>query len=167
MKLAISPLLLVVTLWLFCCSTDNGNTASNADEDMSDTETTNGTASITEVDFAGGENQYTFSATISSPDLGCQQYADWWEVIDINGNLLYRRILSHSHVNEQPFTRAGGPLTISENTEVYVRAHMNTTGYGSKVFKGSIAKGFVSDNLDVEFAKSLEEVAPLPGGCAF
>ena len=113
------------------------------------------------------ENQYIFSVTISSPDLGCQQYADWWEIIDTDGNLLSRRILAHSHVNEQPFTRAGAPTNISSATEVYIRAHMNTTGYGIKVFKGSVANGFTSDNLEVEFAKDLEKIEPLPSNCAF
>ena len=68
---------------------------------------------------------------------------------------------------EQPFTRSGGPVAISENTVVYIRAHMNTTSYGSSVFKGSIADGFASENLDTEFAKGLEEIAPLPANCAF
>ena len=130
-------------------------------------ETTEDVAAITDVSVSGEENQYTFSVTISSPDLGCQQFANWWEIIDLDGNLLYRRILAHSHVNEQPFTRAGGPVVISSTTEFYIRAHMNTTSYGIKVFKGSVSDGFLADNLDMEFAKDLEEVAPLPTGCAF
>jgi len=129
--------------------------------------TTEGLAQVTEATASGQDGQYNFSVTISSPDLGCQQYADWWEVIDLDGNLLYRRILAHSHVDEQPFTRSGGPVAISEDTEVYIRAHMNTTSYGSQVFKGSVAGGFTSQNLDTDFAKGLEEMNPLPTNCAF
>jgi hypothetical protein len=44
---------------------------------------------------------------------------------------------------------------------------MNTTSYGSKVFKGSVTDGFTSSNLDTDFAKDLEELTPLPGNCAF
>jgi hypothetical protein len=149
------------------CSSDAKNATLSSEDEIESSETTDGKASITEVSFSGEENQYTFNVTISSPDLGCKQYADWWEVIDIDGNLIYRRILAHSHVDEQPFTRSGGPVAISENTEVYIRAHMNTTSFGTMVFKGSVAAGFASQNLEADFAKDVEKNEPLPTGCAF
>lgn len=167
MKLSMFSFLIYVGLWMTCCSSSDNTTNENTLTKEELQETTKGVAQVTDVSISGNDNQYNFNVTISSPDLGCNQYANWWEIIDLDGNLLYRRILGHSHVNEQPFTRSGGPVTISENTEVYVRAHMNTTSYGSKVFKGSIANGFTPENLDVGFAKSLEEIAPLPTGCAF
>lgn len=168
MKVSISSFLILIVLWMTCCSSSDNTVDPNIGmEEEEISESTDGISAITEVTVSGEENQYSFSVTISSPDLGCQQYANWWEVIDLDGNLLYRRILAHSHVDEQPFTRSGGPVSISENTEVYIRAHMNTTSYGSSVFKGSVANGFTSENLTVEFAKGLEEVAPLPSGCAF
>lgn len=168
MKISLSYLSAILVLWMTCCSSSDDVVNSNVGmEEEGMQETNEGVASVTEVSISGEENQYTFSITISSPDLGCQQYADWWEVIGLNGNLIYRRILAHSHVNEQPFTRSGGPVNISDNTEVYIRAHMNTTGYGAQVFKGSVTTGFTSDNLDNEFAKDLEEESPLPGDCAF
>jgi len=166
MKFSISHFLLILLLGMSCCSSDSEKELNTMEEDDV-TETTEGVVRVTDVTVTEQDGEYTFRVTISSPDLGCNQYANWWEVIDLDGNLLYRRILGHSHVNEQPFTRSGGPVTILENTEVYVRAHMNTTGYGSTVFKGSVANGFSSDNLDAEFAKGLKEVAPLPSGCAF
>lgn len=122
---------------------------------------------ITDVTVSGDKNNYEFNVTVKSPDTGCDQYADWWEVFDLNGKLIYRRILAHSHVNEQPFTRAGGPIEISKDLEVYVRAHMNNSGYGSQVFKGSVEKGLSAANLELEFAKDLEQVAPLPIRCDF
>lgn len=82
-------------------------------------------AVVTAVSFTGTPDDYTFSVEISSPDTGCDQYADWWEVFDKEGELIYRRILGHSHVNEQPFTRSGGAVKIQEDTFVYIRAHMN------------------------------------------
>ena len=167
MKLSIFSFLLYLVLWMTCCSSSDISIDPNipAEEEMQ--ETTKGVARVTDVSVAGNDNQYSFNVTISSPDLGCIQYANWWEIIDLDGNLLYRRILGHSHIKEQPFTRSGDPFTISENTEVYIRAHMNTSSYGSNVFKGSISNGFASENLNVEFAKGLEEIAPLPTGCAF
>ncbi len=126
-----------------------------------------GVAEVTNVTVSGDENSYTLSVTIKSPDTGCTQYADWWEVFDLAGNLIYRRILTHSHVNEQPFTRSGGPVEIASDLEIYIRVHMNNSGYSNKVFRGSMAKGFLAENLDIEFAKDLETEEPLPTGCDF
>ena len=168
MKAPITSLLLILVLWMSCCSSDEKTVLQNENAEQEEMqETTDGVAIVTEVSVAGQENRYTFDVTISSTDLGCEQYADWWEVIDLDGNLLYRRILAHSHVDEQPFKRSGGEVAIDANTEVYIRAHMNTTGYGEKVFNGSVADGFASVNLSPEFAEELAESEPLPSGCAF
>jgi len=84
-----------------------------------------------------------------------------------DGRLLYRRILAHSHVNEQPFTRSGSPVNIAKDEIVYIRAHMNNKGYGDVVFKGSVSAGFNQETLETTFASELETTAPLPNGCAF
>ena len=106
-----------------------------------------------------------FSVGIKSPDTGCDQYANWWEVITPQGVLLYRRILAHSHITEQPFVRSGGPVAIDETTEVYVRAHMHPTGYGGVAYKGSVGTGFTAFELDAEFASALATTEPLPVSC--
>lgn len=89
------------------------------------------------------------------------------EIIDEEGNLLYRRILSHSHVNEQPFVRSGGPVDIAENSFIYIRGHMNTNGYGTKVFSGTITDGLKEDFLEEDFAIELAEANPQPSECVF
>jgi hypothetical protein len=104
---------------------------------------------------------------VSSPDSGCDQYADWWEVLSEDGGLLYRRVLLHSHVDEQPFIRSGGPVPIAQDTVVFVRAHMNTVGYGGQVLKGSVASGFESVEVRADFASDAETQLPLPEDCAF
>lgn len=124
-------------------------------------------ASIVSVSATGTANNYTFNVGIKSTETGCDQYANWWEVISDEGELLYRRILAHSHVNEQPFVRSGGIIDISENQIVMVRAHMNTSGYGSDIFKGSVSQGFTKTTLASDFANELVNQAPLPDGCAF
>ena len=124
-------------------------------------------ARVTAVTTSGSPGAYSFSVTIESPDTGCDQYADWWEVVCPGGVLIYRRILAHSHVSEQPFRRSGGPVAIEPGDEVIVRAHMNTTGYSREVMRGSIEAGFAPTRTDGGFASELEEREPLPGRCAF
>jgi len=124
-------------------------------------------AAVVAVAASGSPGAYTLSVTVSSPDTGCDQYADWWEVLDEEGQLLYRRVLLHSHVGEQPFARSGGPVPIIAEQVVWVRAHMSVGGYGGTAFKGSVAGGFSAVELAADFAVELAEVEPLPQGCAF
>ena len=124
-------------------------------------------ADVLSVQVAGQPNGYQFSVQVSSPDTGCEQYADWWEVLSEDGQLLYRRVLLHSHVGEQPFTRSGGPLAVDANTPVIVRAHMNNGGYGGAALRGSVSGGFESVQLESGFAAEVEALPPLPNGCGF
>lgn len=127
-------------------------------------------AAVTDVKVSGSENNYNFSVTIKSPDKGCNQYADWWEVISVDGETLhYRRILAHSHVKEQPFDRSGGPVEIDPGEVVIVRAHMNNSGYsiGIVAMIGTIENGFKPIELEKGFGEDLEKLKPLPSGCAF
>jgi len=124
-------------------------------------------ANIVSVSVSGSEDNYTFSVGIKSPDTGCRQYADWWEVISKEGELIYRRILAHSHVGEQPFVRSGGKVKIKKQQTVFVRAHMNNSGYEGEVFKGSVENGFVKTEIDKTFGADLESISPQPVGCAF
>jgi len=124
-------------------------------------------ANILTVKVSGDPNAYQFGVEISSPDTGCDQYADWWEVLSEDGQLLYRRVLLHSHVDEQPFTRSGGPVPITSDAVVYVRAHMNTSRYGGSVLKGTVANGFKIVALESDFASEVESQQPLPEGCEF
>lgn len=121
-------------------------------------------ANVTAVEVRGEPGAYTFSVTVESPDIGCAQYADWWEVLDFDGGLIYRRILLHSHVDEQPFTRSGGPVPVAADVQVWVRAHMSTGGYGLGMF-GSPGAGF--EQRTTPRFRSAEQAPPQPDGCAF
>jgi hypothetical protein len=125
------------------------------------------TADVIAVQVSGEPGAYQFNVGILSPDKGCAQFADWWEVVSKDGKLLYRRVLLHSHVDEQPFTRSGGPVPIQPDTVVWVRAHMNTVGYGGIAFMGSLKTGFIQAKPDAGFAADLAKQAPLPDGCDF
>lgn len=124
-------------------------------------------ADVLSVKVSGKSGAYSFSVEVASPDTGCAQYADWWEVLTEEGELVYRRILSHSHTAEQPFVRSGGPVATEAETILIVRAHMHPEGYGGKAMKGTAAAGFEAIEFEAEFATDVETRPPQPDGCAF
>lgn len=126
-----------------------------------------GLARVLDVAVSGVAGAYNFSVTVESPDAGCERYADWWEVLTAKEQLLYRRVLLHSHTNEQPFTRTGGPVGIPADAEVIVRVHLHPDGYALQGLAGSPAAGFLPVELAPDFATALAELEPLPEGCAF
>lgn len=128
---------------------------------------TENTAQVLKVEATGEPNNYTFAVTVSSPDTGCDRYADWWEVITPKGELVYRRVLLHSHVDEQPFTRTGGTVAVQPQQEVIVRVHLSPNGYSTIALQGTVESGFSQVTLPDKFASSLASVEPLPDNCAF
>lgn len=124
-------------------------------------------ADVTAVSTSGSSGAYQFAVEIRSPDTGCERYADWWEIVDEEGALLYRRILAHSHVDEQPFTRSGGPVDVAPGQQIWVRAHLAPGGYGGQLFRGSVEGGFEAMVPPAGFAAGLDRQAPLPQDCAF
>ena len=124
-------------------------------------------ANVTKVIPKGEESSYHFSVTLASDETGCDQYANWWEVLSEEGELLYRRILIHSHPTMQPFTRSGGYVKIKKDDIVYVRAHMNKLGYVGDIFMGSVSTGFEKVEDFPDFNNSIETKAPLPIGCLY
>jgi len=124
-------------------------------------------ANIVKVTTTKSQDSYRFNITIKSLETGCKQYCDWWEVINSKGELLYRRVLFHSHPGEQPFTRSGGSIKLDINEKVYIRAHMNKFSYSGNVFEGSISSGFNESKNVPTFSNKIESTKPLPNGCAF
>ena len=158
-------LILALTLFTVGCSqTSESQISSQSAIAMTQN---NQIAEVQSVKATGKSNSYTFAVTIKSPDIGCDRYADWWEVITPEGELLYRRVLLHSHVDEQPFTRTGGKVDIAPEQEVIVRMHMSDSGYSAIAQRGTAKAGFEMVTLTQDFAANLESSEPLPQGCAF
>ena len=156
MRYAIGLLLLVVP----ALTAASGNAGAPAPEPLE--------ARVLEVQASGRPGGYTFAVRVQSPDRGCDRYADWWEVVTPDGSeLLYRRVLLHSHVDEQPFTRSGGPVLIDPETEVVVRVHVKPLGYAANALKGSVATGFVPVVLPRGFGVELAGSGPRPTSCWF
>lgn len=155
-------LLILATLFIAGCAEVNSANLEQQELQPKDKE-----AKVVSVKVEGQAQNYIFNVGISSPDTGCNQYANWWEVLNQEGKLLYRRILAHSHVNEQPFERSGGTVPINNSELVIIRAHMNNSGYGKTVFKGSVKDGFKQTQLEPNFAIEVKSQQPQPGECAF
>lgn len=131
------------------------------------TQSQNGLAVVSAVEMSGEPRAYMFAVTIESEETGCDQYANWWEVVTEDGDLLYRRILAHSHVDEQPFTRSGGPVSVEADQTVIVRSHIYPKGYSPQAAQGTASEGLVPVTLPADFAPELAEAEPQPSGCAF
>ncbi len=76
---------------------------------------------------------YTFAVSVRHNDTGWDHYADWWRIKTEEGEEIARRVLTHPHENEQPFTRSLGGIIISNGIDkVIVEAHDNVHGYGGQ-----------------------------------
>jgi hypothetical protein len=124
-------------------------------------------ADVVGVRATGDAGAYTFWVSIASDETGCDRYADWWEVLDPAGNLVFRRILDHSHPDEQPFERDGGPVPVAAADEVLVRAHLHPGGYVGDGMRGSVAAGFTAWHAEEGFAAALASAEPQPASCLF
>lgn len=83
-----------------------------------------------------GVQTYSFAVTVLHADSGWEHYANKWDIIDNQGNILATRVLYHPHENEQPFTRnLAGVHIPQEIRSVTVRAHDLIHQYGGKTFE--------------------------------
>lgn len=81
-----------------------------------------------------GENQYRFDITLKHNDTGWEHYANRWEILDTEGNILATRTLHHPHVNEQPFTRSLTATLPGHIKTVIIRGHDSVHQYkGNRV----------------------------------
>ena len=90
-------------------------------------------------------NIWSFSVSVRHKDKGWKHYADNWEVLSPEGDILATRVLAHPHVNEQPFTRSLSGVKIPEGvSEVIIRAHDSVHGYGGNRMRVNLATGKAS-----------------------
>ena len=91
-----------------------------------------GEYSVTAVEVrAEGTGTYNFSVTLRHADTGWDHYANRWEVLSMDGKVLATRTLFHPHVDEQPFTRSLGGVSVpAEAPTVRIRSHDSVHEYG-------------------------------------
>lgn len=79
---------------------------------------------------------FRFDVTVLHADAGWDHYANKWDVVAPNGDVIDTRILHHPHDNEQPFTRSITTDKIpSDLTHVIIRAHDSVHEYGGAEMK--------------------------------
>ena len=79
------------------------------------------------------DGNYRFTVTVQHADEGWDHYADRWEVLAPDGQILGVRTLLHPHVEEQPFTRSLLGVVIPDDVDqVTIRAHDSIDGYGGR-----------------------------------
>ncbi|MFY0597051.1 MAG: hypothetical protein JXQ85_11525 [Cognatishimia sp.] len=77
---------------------------------------------------------WQFDVTLGHPDTGWDHYADGWRILALDGTVLGIRVLHHPHVNEQPFTRSLGGVSIPEGMkQVQIQARDNLDGWAGEL----------------------------------
>jgi hypothetical protein len=123
-------------------------------------------ADVESVGFSGGNLDYQIAIEISSPDTGCEQYADWWEVVTAEGDLVYRQVFDGPHLDEQPFTVIQPGVPLESNVPYLFRAHMHPHGYGGAYRFQTQTGGPEPEPMDFTAAfADLAEQSPQPPPC--
>ena len=93
-----------------------------------------GEADVLDVDVSCDDDRVCrFAVTVRHDDRGWEHFANRWEVLSPDGEILATRVLAHPHDDEQPFTRSLSNVSIpAQLTEVVLRAHDLVHGYGGK-----------------------------------
>ena len=85
---------------------------------------------------------YVFTVTVRHADEGWEHYADRWDILGPDGEVLATRVLRHPHVDEQPFTRSLRSVRIPEGVErVMVRAHDKVHELGGETVAVDLSTG--------------------------
>lgn len=78
------------------------------------------------------KNKCRFTVRVRHKDRSWNHYANRWEVLSLDGEILATRVLAHPHIDEQPFTRSLTVEIAPEHKSVIVRAHDSEHGYGGQ-----------------------------------
>ena len=82
-----------------------------------------------------------FMVTVAHADEGWEHYANKWEILLPNGQILGTRELLHPHTDEQPFTRTLTRVQIPAGvSEVIIRAHDSVHGFGGEELRIELPK---------------------------
>lgn len=88
---------------------------------------------LTAVAHCNPYNSCNFEVTIQHKDEDWKHFANAYDIVTLEGEVLATRILHHPHINEQPFTRSISNVKIPKDVKsVIIRANDLLHGYGGK-----------------------------------
>jgi hypothetical protein len=91
---------------------------------------------------AAGDRTFDVSVTLSSPYDTPQRYADGWQTLDADGNVLGTHTLLHDHAAEQPFTRVQRGVVIPDGVAaVTVQGRDQANGFGGLTLTVAVPDG--------------------------
>jgi hypothetical protein len=83
-----------------------------------------------------GDQLYSFSVTLEHADTGWDHYADQWQVLTLDRQVLGTRTLYHPHVGEQPFTRSLGNVKVPAGlSTIIIKAHDKVHGVSPQTYE--------------------------------
>jgi len=100
-----------------------------------------GEVEIVNVEMVKQGSHWRATTTLKHDDTGWDHYADAWRVVTFGGEVLATRTLFHPHVDEQPFTRSLGQITIPKSvSSIYIEAHDKAHGWSRQRVKIDVKK---------------------------
>ncbi len=104
------------------------------------------------------EETWKIAVTLNHADIDMKHYADLWQVVTKEGDVLGIRKLGHPH-KDQPFTRSLDGIKIPENvSEVYIEAHDKVHGWAKERFELVLERGLQGDDSAPAAEESLLKV---------
>jgi len=96
---------------------------------------------VTAIAKKTGPGVYHISVTVRHADEGWDHYANRWEVLNADRQVIATRVLGHPHEDEQPFTRSLFGVKIPDDAVfVIIRAHDSVHEYGGVEYKLALHK---------------------------
>ncbi len=84
---------------------------------------------------------WRFDVTLSSPYDTPDRYADGWRVLDVGGQELGMRVLTHDHASEQPFTRSLDGVAVAPTVStVFIEGRDQANGWSGQRFEVSLIR---------------------------
>ncbi len=75
----------------------------------------------------------SFEVSVRHADEGWNHYANAWQILSPDGEVLATRVLRHPHVDEQPFTRSLSGVKLPASLDrVRIRARDSRHGIGGR-----------------------------------
>lgn len=100
-----------------------------------------GKADVTAATAACDGSTCRFTVAVAHTDSGWDHYADRWDVVSPDGDILGTRVLLHPHVDEQPFSRSLSGVKVPNGlSAVRIRARDSVHGYGGREITVSIPR---------------------------